>query len=121
MERIFEIEIDDRDVAALGQQLLNSRERVGRSRHRDGARAVDTPQFDAADRGHQLFDLLLRRQHGHHAAGTAREFLMRAAEMDDLDRGAQIEDAGRFGSRDLADAVAEHRRGTNAAARAAPR
>ncbi len=37
------------------------------------------------------------------------------AEMDDLDRGAQVENAGGFRRRDFADAMAEHRRRAEAA------
>ena len=40
---------------------------------------------------------------------------MRAAEVDDFDRRAQVKNAGRFGGRDFAHAVAQHRRGTDAA------
>ena len=35
---------------------------------------------------------------------------MQTAEVNDFDGGAQVENAGRFRSSDLADAVADHRR-----------
>ena len=100
---------------------LKAFERFGRPRDRDGARAVDRRDRQALDRVGNVLDRLGRGEHRGHAARVVRQLLVGAAVIDDLDRGAQVENAGGFRRGDFADAVAKHRRRAQAAARAAPR
>ena len=56
-----------------------------------------------------MLDRLGRGEHGGHAAGLVRQLLMGAAVIDDLDRRAQVENAGSFRRGDFTHAMAEHR------------
>lgn len=51
---------------------------------------------------------LTRTENDSHAAGAIRDLLMQAAEVDDANRGFQLENAGGLRCGDLAYAVAEH-------------
>ncbi len=73
--------------------------------------AVEGRDLDFVIAGEQLAHHFGACEDHSHAAVQMRQFLMQAAAMNDANRIVEIENAGRFGGRNLADAVSEHHRG----------
>ena len=113
VEGVADVELLHPHLQAAGL-LAELVQRVGGARQRGGARAVIGRHRQVRDLGRELLGNLPRADHDRHAAPVEGELLVMAAIMDHLDGIRQVQDAGRLGGRDLADAVAHHQVGLQA-------